>query len=211
MASWSSFSVAAFPQGKFPCFNNPITGARIVTPECTLQTPLTSPNFSRSNRYHEWAAYFNDSWKVKPRFTLNLGMRYEYYGIQHNADQSLDSNFYLGEGANIFERIANGRILLAQDSPIGKLWKPDKNNFRAAPRICVGRVRRRQDEPSRWIRHGLRAQLRKRHVQRHSEPAQQRDSGNHGRRRCSCRHTSDHAWTTSDRLREVASLNHSPQ
>lgn len=130
-----NFTVAVFPQGKFPCFNDPVTGARIVTPECTLQTPLTSPNFSRSNRYHEWAAYFNDSWKIKPRVTLNLGIRYEYYGTQHNADQSLDSNFYLGEGANRFEQIRNGRILLAQDSPKGKLWAVDKNNF--APRIGV--------------------------------------------------------------------------
>lgn len=128
-----NFTVAVFPQGKFPCFNDPVTGARIVTPECTLQTPLTSPNFSRSNRYHEWAAYFNDSWKIKPRVTLNLGVRYEYYGTQHNADQNLDSNFYLGDGANVFERIRNGRILLAKDSPIGKLWAVDKNNF--APRI----------------------------------------------------------------------------
>ncbi|MGA9773262.1 MAG: TonB-dependent receptor [Blastocatellia bacterium] len=130
-----SFSVAVLPQGKFPCFTNPVTGARIVTPECTLQTPLSEPNFSRSNRYHEWATYFNDSWKIKPRLTLNLGIRYEYYGTQHNADQSLDSNFYFGEGSNIFERIANGRILLAQDSPIGKLWKVDKNNF--APRVGI--------------------------------------------------------------------------
>lgn len=127
------FSVAVYPQGKFPCHTDPATGARIETPDCTLQTPLASPNFSRSNRYHEWAAYFNDSWKVRPRFTLNLGVRYEYYGTQHNANQALDSNFYLGEGSTIFERIKNGQILLAKDSPIGKLWQTDPNNF--APRL----------------------------------------------------------------------------
>ena len=127
------FTVAAFPQGKFPCHNDPNTGATLVTPDCTLTTPLTEPNFSRSNRYHEWASYFNDSWKIKPRLTLNLGVRYEYYGTQHNADQSLDSNFYLGDGANRFEQIANGQILHAKDSSIGKLWKVDPNNF--APRV----------------------------------------------------------------------------
>jgi hypothetical protein len=127
------FSVAAFPQGKFPCHNDVNTGATILNAACTLTTPLVEPNFSRSNRYHEWASYFNDSWKIKPRLTLNLGVRYEYYGTQHNADQSLDSNFYLGDGATIFERIANGQILLAKDSPIGKLWKVDPNNF--APRV----------------------------------------------------------------------------
>jgi hypothetical protein len=127
------FTVAAFPQGKFPCHNNVDTGATILTPDCTLTTPLTEPNFSRSNRYHEWASYFNDSWKIKPRLTLNLGVRYEYYGTQHNANQGLDSNFYFGDGANRFEQIANGHILLAGDSSIGKLWKVDPNNF--APRV----------------------------------------------------------------------------
>jgi carboxypeptidase family protein/TonB-dependent receptor-like protein len=130
-----SFTVAVNPQGKLPCFRNPLTGATIQTPECTVQTPLGSPNFSRSNRYHEWAAYANDSWKIKPRLTLNLGVRYEYYGTQHNANQALDSNFYFGEGATIFERIRNGRIRLAQDSPGGKLWAVDKNNF--APRLGI--------------------------------------------------------------------------
>jgi hypothetical protein len=129
------FTIAAYPQGKFPCHNNPQTGATIVTPECTLTTPLTTPNFSRSNRYHEWATYFNDSWKVKPRLTLNLGVRYEYYGTQHNANQALDSNFYLGSGSTRQEQIANGKIMLAKDSPIGKLWAVDKNNF--APRLGI--------------------------------------------------------------------------
>ena len=131
----TSFTVAIDPQGKFPCARNPVTGATIVTPECTIQTPVSSPSFSRSNRYHEWAAYLNDSWKVAPRVTLNLGVRYEYYGTQHNADQNLDSNFYFGEGASIFERIRNGRLQRAVDSPIGKLWNVDKNNF--APRLGI--------------------------------------------------------------------------
>ena len=131
----AAFQVAIDPQGAFPCFRNPATGATIVTPECSITTPVTSPSFSRSNRYHEWAAYVNDSWKVKNNLTLNLGLRYEYYGVQHNADRSLDSNFYLGDGSNIFERIRNGRIQLANDSPVGGLWKPDYNNF--APRLGI--------------------------------------------------------------------------
>ncbi|HJQ23171.1 MAG TPA: TonB-dependent receptor [Blastocatellia bacterium] len=130
-----SFTVAIDPQGKFPCHRDITTGATIVTPDCTIQTPVGPPAFSRSNRYHEWAAYANDSWKVKQRLTLNLGVRYEYYGVQHNADPSLDSNFYLGDGANIFERIRNGQIMRAKDSPVGALWKPDKNNF--APRLGI--------------------------------------------------------------------------
>ena len=29
-----------------------------------IQEPVSSPNFSRSNRYQDGAAYANDSWKV---------------------------------------------------------------------------------------------------------------------------------------------------
>jgi hypothetical protein len=131
----TSFTVAIDPQGKFPCSRNPVTGATIVTPDCSITTPVGFPSFSRSNRYHEWAAYLNDAWKVRPGITVNLGVRYEYYGVQHNAKRELDSNFYFGDGSTIFERIRNGQVLRAQDSPVGALWNPDKNNF--APRLGI--------------------------------------------------------------------------
>jgi outer membrane receptor protein involved in Fe transport len=104
-----------------------------TTPGSIINLPLSAPSFSRSNRYHEWAAYANDSWRLRPNLTLNLGLRYEYYGVQHNADRSLDSNFYLGSGSTLQEQIANGSVQRAIDSPVGGLWRPDKNNF--APRL----------------------------------------------------------------------------
>lgn len=116
------FSVAINPGNRFPGASIPL--------------PVGPPAFSRSNRYNEWAAYINDSWRVTPRVTLNLGLRYEYYGVQHNTqDPRLDANFYYGPGATQQERIANGRFFAAPDSPIGKLWNPDRNNF--APRLGI--------------------------------------------------------------------------
>jgi TonB dependent receptor len=114
------FQVAINPQGN-------------TTPGSIIQLPAEQPNFSRSNRYHEGAAYFNDSWRIKQNLTVNLGLRYEYYGVQHNAVRELDSNFYLGAGSTLPEQIANGSAQRAVDSSIGTLWKPDKNNF--APRV----------------------------------------------------------------------------
>lgn len=113
------FQGAIDPKGKFP--------GEVV------QLPVTQPQFSRNNRYNELAFYFNDAWSIHPRVKLNLGLRYEYYGVQHNTDQSLDSNFYLGAGANIFEQIKNGKVFRTADSPIGALYPKDKNNF--APRV----------------------------------------------------------------------------
>lgn len=96
-----------------------------------MTLPINPPDFSRSNRYNEYAAYFNDSWRVTPRLTLNLGLRYEFYGPQRNVDPSLESNFFLGSGANIFEQIRNGSVRLTSET--GALWKNDNNNF--APRV----------------------------------------------------------------------------
>jgi hypothetical protein len=113
------FQVAVDPRGGFP--GNPVT------------TPLNEPSFTRYNRYDEWAVYFNDAWRVRQGLTLNLGLRYEYYGVQHNNDPSLDSNFYFGSGSTLQERIRNGSVQVAGNSPVGGLWAPDKNNF--APRV----------------------------------------------------------------------------
>ena len=75
---------AVCPQGKFP--------------GQTVTLPVGPPNFSRSNRYREGALYVQDSWKVTPRMTVNLGVRWEYFGVQHNKNASLDSNFIRGAG-----------------------------------------------------------------------------------------------------------------
>jgi hypothetical protein len=113
------FQAAVFPQGKFP--------------GQTLQLPVGPPDFTRSNRYNEFAAYAQDSWHVKPRLTLNLGVRYEYYGTQHNGNPNKESNFYFGSGSNFFEQIRNGTVQIAKNSPIGALWAASPLNF--APRV----------------------------------------------------------------------------
>jgi len=122
---------AIYPQGKFPCSADPITGAAIVTPACTVTLPVNTPAFERNYHYNDGAVYVQDSWKIVPRFTLNLGVRWEYYGVQHNANPALDSNFVLGSGATAFDQIRNGSVQLAQNG--GVFGKPQYTNF--GPRI----------------------------------------------------------------------------
>ncbi len=37
----------------------------------------------RDQRSNEWSAFFQDDWKITRRVTLNLGLRYEYYGSSY--------------------------------------------------------------------------------------------------------------------------------
>jgi Carboxypeptidase regulatory-like domain/TonB-dependent Receptor Plug Domain len=104
--------VAIDPQGK--------------TPGGTINLPVKSPNFNRTNQYHEYAAYFTDAWRVTSGFNLNLGVRYEYFGPQKSAE-GLDSNFYFGSGSTLQERIRNGGVKVATTA--GGLWKKDRNNW----------------------------------------------------------------------------------
>ena len=138
-----TFQGAVYPQGKYPCQRTPgqpgdpgqagTPGVPIPSPDCTLQLPVGPPSFGRNNRFNDGNFYANDSWKLTPRFTLNLGIRWEYYGVQHDSNPALDSNFYLGSGPTIFDQFRNGSVQIANQSPVGGLWAPDKNNW--APRV----------------------------------------------------------------------------
>jgi hypothetical protein len=59
------------------------------------------PVYYRGYRANEAAAYIQDSWRVKPRLTVNLGLRWEYFGPPHNFQPGLDGNFYTGTPATL--------------------------------------------------------------------------------------------------------------
>jgi hypothetical protein len=124
----TNFQKAVNPAGHFPCFAGSYHGASrgslIVTPLCTVTPPLTEPDFTRSNRNIEWALYAEDTWRFTPKLSLNYGLRYDHFGVQHNSNSKLDSNLYYGSGTSIFEQIHNGSIQLAPNSPVGGLWNP---------------------------------------------------------------------------------------
>lgn len=132
------FRVAIFPQGLQPCVQNPDGSTSSVDANgnsCTINLPAATPSFSRSDRFKDGALYAQDSWKVNNRLTLNGGIRWEYFGVQHNNNPNLESNFYLGSGSNIFQQIRSGQVKTTPNSPsdIGGIWAPVKSNF--APRV----------------------------------------------------------------------------
>ncbi|HXJ40025.1 MAG TPA: TonB-dependent receptor, partial [Bryobacteraceae bacterium] len=124
---FAQIQVAVDPQGQFPCR---------TAATCFLQLPANSPNFSRSNRFHDAALYAQDHWLLTRHIALDLGVRWDYFGVQHNGNPALDSNWYaanIGSGDdNLIRYLVFGGLQRASSSPIGGLYQPDWNNF--APR-----------------------------------------------------------------------------
>jgi outer membrane receptor protein involved in Fe transport len=111
-------------------------------PGGTYVTPVSLPSFTSFNSYNEFALYVNDNWSLGNRVTVNLGVRYEYYGPQTKSDPKFDSNFYYGDPnvsvnssstEDLLRGIVSGGALPTNESPIGALWKSDWNNW--APRV----------------------------------------------------------------------------
>jgi hypothetical protein len=128
------FEAAVNPQGALPCVANQYTGAFTQTAACSINLPAASPSFARSERFHDWAAYAQDAWKATPKTTINYGVRYEYFGVQHNDNGNLDSNFFFGgDGSATPANIRTGQVLTSPNSPVHGLWAPQYGTV--SPRI----------------------------------------------------------------------------
>ena len=137
-ASLTMFATRADPQGKLPCPVDTSTtdgnfGNVMDNASCAVQTPLAEASFARSYRYKDWSGYGEDSYKVTPRLTVNAGLRYEHYGVQHDNHPNLDSNFYFGSGSGIEAQVRSGQIEIADKSAAGGFWASRWGTF--APRV----------------------------------------------------------------------------
>lgn len=129
-----SFAVAIDPKGHYPCYAD-VTGAAIQTPSCTIDFPASSPSFERQNTFNDGDWYVQDSYKITPRVNVMYGLRWEYYGVQHNNNRNLESNFFFGSGNTVPAQVASGQVLTTPNSPVGGLIAQKFTNY--APRIGV--------------------------------------------------------------------------
>jgi len=98
------------------------------------------PDYYRGYRANEVAAYGQDDWRLSPRLTLNLGLRWEYFGPPSNFNPALDSNFYFGPATTPIPTTSNNPFFPANNAYFARvatgsfqtnhpIWKQDMNNF----------------------------------------------------------------------------------
>jgi hypothetical protein len=108
-------------------------------------TPATRPVYYRGFRANEFGAYFQDDWRIHPHLTLNLGLRWDYFGPPHNFQPGLDSNLYTGSTQTPIVTSSTNPFFPANNTVLAgfatstfqirnqEIWNKDTNNF--APRV----------------------------------------------------------------------------
>jgi hypothetical protein len=79
--------------------------------------PTGLPNYIRANNY---SFFVQDDWKAWPNLSLNLGLRWEYFGPFRDKSDNLGI-LILGSGQNA---LTDARFKIG-----GSLYEPDRNNF----------------------------------------------------------------------------------
>jgi hypothetical protein len=86
----------------------------------------------RNLNYNNYAGYVSDQWRVSPKLTLNLGLRYELYSPLNNPDQvTLEPVVPAGADpiATILNPIGTFQPVGGNAGHKGDFAKADKNNF----------------------------------------------------------------------------------
>ncbi len=99
-------------------------------------------NAQRHFRSSSYGLFFQDDWKARPNLTLNLGLRYEYFGVLKEQNDQV-ANFVFGP---------NGGLAGSRVEPTSQLYDPDRNNF--APRIGFAYSPRRFDLQEKLVLRG---------------------------------------------------------
>ena len=122
-------------------YGGPANGSWYVATAAVDPATGEPPNYYRGYRANQYAGYFQDDWRITKTLTFNLGLRYDYFGVPHNYQPGLDSNFYFGSTTTPFTTPSNNPFIpvsnpfyagIATGSIVQKnsnLWNKDTNNF----------------------------------------------------------------------------------
>ena len=108
-------------------------------------TTNQTPDFYRGYRANEFDAFAQDDWRISNRLTVNLGLRWEYFGPPHNFKPGIDSNLYFGVPVTPIPT-ASSNAFFPTNNPFyagvatatfqvrnAEIWNKDTNNF--SPRV----------------------------------------------------------------------------
>jgi len=122
---WSQFNISqeAAPRGQFT-FNGDFTGSSLA--DMLLGLPFNasiSTVIGMHNRQHVPSFFAQDDWKVTPKLTLNIGLRYDYFS----------PTVELNDRQSNFDYNTRTIIVAGQGGASRSLVEADKGNF--APRL----------------------------------------------------------------------------
>ena len=123
--------ISSADRARYDNLYNDLLG-RVASVQTTFYSDLAtfSPGKPRVRNFifRDYGAYFQDDWRVSNKLTLNLGVRYEFYGVPFERD-GLQGNIIQNTGLiNTVGRISD--LTVAKSS---SWYQNDNNNF--APRI----------------------------------------------------------------------------
>ncbi len=121
-----TFEQARAPRGGFG-FDGTYTGSALADFMLGyVRNASINPAHTSTNLWNWWQSYYaNNDWKVTPRLTVNLGLRYDYFQPYKQVDDqfvNIEQNGFIVAGLTTPQTSRYGRALIAAD----------RNNF--APR-----------------------------------------------------------------------------
>ncbi len=123
---------------------NSINQCYFINSPTKLDAWISTDRRERELRQHEWSVFYKDDWKVTSNLTLNMGIRYDYYGAPYAASgltaailgggpaifgvsgRSFDDWFKPGIRADLtkLEFVGPG-----SPNPNKQIWPNDRDNF----------------------------------------------------------------------------------
>ncbi len=95
----------------------------------TLLPGLGIPDSNRVFNYKQYFGFIQDTWRMKPRLTVNYGLRYELFGGPSNTGAVKDAVLNLGSGSTLTAQIAGAQKLKLPGTGNQRLFGTDKTNF----------------------------------------------------------------------------------